>query len=491
MIGFWVGAVLLGLLAAAFVMLPLWWQRRHGTGGEVNSEVDGGGGGTSRQGVNLRLFAGQRAELDAQLAAGELGQDEYAALLAELERAVLDDIGSRTDGAKMPPRDGGERWLLGSAVAVPVLALGLYMAVGYFADLRLAADLRELMQAGGGGQAQEQTQEQVSEQEQMARVARMVETVRRLQRRMQGQPDNVHGWLLLAASQMGLGLYEPAARSYGHLLDRYPGDVNLLAGRAEALFLAAGGQVDGPVRAAVDELLRFDADAPMANEILAMDAVRGGDVATGIGYFEQVLTNPEVAAERREVIEQVLVQLRDGLEAAGIGASAAAGVDSAAAGADGPAASVGSAAADVDGAAAGVDTNNAGANVAADVATDRQAGNERRAEAIDVHVELAPGVPSAPADTVFVYARAVGGPPMPVAIERLTAADLPTTVVLDDNDSLMGGRLSRLHRFEVIARLSRSGQAAVQPGDHVAETGPLDAGEVDGVISLLIGKPVE
>lgn len=68
--------------------------------------------------------------------------------------------------------------------------------------------------------------------------------------------------------------------------------------------------------------------------------------------------------------------------------------------------------------------------------------------------------------TVFVIARAPDGPPMPVAVERHTIADLPLTVTLDDTDGPMPtAKLSALQEVEVIARLSESGNAIRQDGD--------------------------
>jgi cytochrome c-type biogenesis protein CcmH len=68
--------------------------------------------------------------------------------------------------------------------------------------------------------------------------------------------------------------------------------------------------------------------------------------------------------------------------------------------------------------------------------------------------------------TVFVIARAAGGPPMPIAVERHTLADLPLDVTLDDGDSPMPtAKLSALKDVEVLARISASGDAIPQAGD--------------------------
>jgi cytochrome c-type biogenesis protein CcmH len=68
--------------------------------------------------------------------------------------------------------------------------------------------------------------------------------------------------------------------------------------------------------------------------------------------------------------------------------------------------------------------------------------------------------------TVFVIARAAGGPPMPVAVERHTLADLPLDITLDDGDSPMPTqKLSAMRDVEVLARVSASGDAVPQAGD--------------------------
>lgn len=71
-----------------------------------------------------------------------------------------------------------------------------------------------------------------------------------------------------------------------------------------------------------------------------------------------------------------------------------------------------------------------------------------------------------PAAVVFVIARAPGGPPMPVAAQRHTVADLPLDIVLGDADSPMPTQpLSALQEVEVLARISSSGSATPQDGD--------------------------
>jgi cytochrome c-type biogenesis protein CcmH len=68
--------------------------------------------------------------------------------------------------------------------------------------------------------------------------------------------------------------------------------------------------------------------------------------------------------------------------------------------------------------------------------------------------------------SIFVIARAIGGPPMPVAVEKRSVQELPFEAMLDDSDGPMPTRkLSALQEVEVFARMSMAGDATPQPGD--------------------------
>ena len=107
-----------------------------------------------------------------------------------------------------------------------------------------------------------------------------------------------------------------------------------------------------------------------------------------------------------------------------------------------------------------------------------------------VKVALDPGLASRVRGdtTVFVIARAVNGPPMPVAVEKRSVRELPLTASLDDGDSAMPTlRLSEMQEVEVLARLSQSGIANKQEGD--IETVPVRVKlPAAAPIELVLGK---
>jgi cytochrome c-type biogenesis protein CcmH len=111
---------------------------------------------------------------------------------------------------------------------------------------------------------------------------------------------------------------------------------------------------------------------------------------------------------------------------------------------------------------------------------------------LKVRVSLSPAVAAkaAPNDTVFIFARAVNGPRMPLAIVSKKAKDLPATIVLDDSQEMMGSaRLSSVAEVVVVARVSKSGVANAQPGDLEGVSAPVktSARSLELVIGNVVG----
>jgi len=93
---------------------------------------------------------------------------------------------------------------------------------------------------------------------------------------------------------------------------------------------------------------------------------------------------------------------------------------------------------------------------------------------LSVKVELAAELRDKvqPGDAVFVFARAVGGPPMPLAVKRLSVADLPAEVSLSDSDAMMPQlKISGFAQVQLVARISRGGNATA--GEWIGRSQPI------------------
>jgi cytochrome c-type biogenesis protein CcmH len=92
---------------------------------------------------------------------------------------------------------------------------------------------------------------------------------------------------------------------------------------------------------------------------------------------------------------------------------------------------------------------------------------------------------AAPDDTVFVFARAADGPPMPLAVAKTRVRDLPYAFQLDDSTAMTPAmKLSAFPQVIVAARVSKSGTATAQPGDLQGTTKPV-ANDSNGVTVLI------
>ena len=102
------------------------------------------------------------------------------------------------------------------------------------------------------------------------------------------------------------------------------------------------------------------------------------------------------------------------------------------------------------------------------------AGQATRSLTVEVSLSAELGDRVRPSDTLFVFARPVTGPKMPLAIQRLTAGQLPLTITLDDTMGMMPQmNLATFPEVVIGARISRSGDATPQPGDLEVLSGPI------------------
>ena len=93
-------------------------------------------------------------------------------------------------------------------------------------------------------------------------------------------------------------------------------------------------------------------------------------------------------------------------------------------------------------------------------------------------------------DTVFIFAKAINGPPMPLAVVRKQVKDLPLEVVLDDSMAMVPSMtLSSFDQVQISARVSKSGQPRAQSGDIQSEAQIVKSNKKE-IIKLTINNVV-
>ncbi|WP_105103843.1 c-type cytochrome biogenesis protein CcmI [Microbulbifer pacificus] len=303
-------------------------------------------------------------------------------------------------------RQGGRGLLFGLALLLPFAAVGLYFYWGSYSDLALYRDIAA---------------SQVGETDMVAE-ARITQ---RLRARTLSHPEDLTGRYVLAQRLLVSNDLQGAIGQYRYIVEREPQAANVRAELAQALFFAGGSKMTPEVVGEVNAVL---SEQPGNTTALGL---------AGIAAFER-----EDFAAARSHWQRALAQMPPGSSAA-------------------QALSAGVARAEQALAKAGVQTDVPVSGGVADAGAD-----ENR---IAVKVTLPEGVPVAPDTPVFIYARTADSP-MPLAIVRLTAADLPAEVVLDESTAMMPGRsLKTVDQVQLVARLAVNGNARPAPGDWQGE----------------------
>ncbi len=435
MVMFWISALAMAVVAVGFVLLPLFVGRGAKT--------------SDRDEVNVALYEERLAELETQLADGSLESVEYGQMKTELQKNLLSD----TDESKTPDAVSPASLAVGKlpvilALLIPTFAFFAYadfgLSWGALTDLEVSQELKNNDLHGGS-----------------ADPAAMHETVAKLAKSLATQPDNHEGWYMLAQSYLNINEYEKAAAVFKKLFDTFPGDAGLASYYAEALFLADDRDITERVSAAIDATLKLNPHDITMLEIKGMDAFLKGRLQESFDNFSKALTTAE--GRRAELIRQAIerVEVRMGKAPGSTRTTPAVENEIATSSKPGP---------------------------ASKPVNKTSVQNSRT---IQVLVELAGDLDVSLNDSVFVFARAVTGPPMPLAVQRMTVAGLPTLVKLDESMAMMQGMgLANFDSVQVVARISSSGIANVSPDDYEAKSGSIDLTRTIPVIKLKIEKRV-
>lgn len=242
--------------------------------------------------------------------------------------------------------------------------------------------------------------------------------VAKLAERMKTTPDDAEGWMMLGKSYKYLQQYPKAvdafAKAYSLLGDR----PDIMLPYADALAFANDEQLAGKPAELVFKALALEPDNVTALWLGGMAKAQAGDAVASIKLFRKLTSLLPPGSQEQQEIQGLLSKLE----------------------------------------------SQAPGGIAAE--PEQAAGSS--AIAVKVEVSLAPELrqSAAPNDTVFIYAQALSGPKMPLAIIRKQVSDLPLTVSLTDAMAMMPAmKLSAFPQVKLLARISKSGNAMSETGD--------------------------
>lgn len=349
-----------------------------------------------RTALNIALYEEHIAELEAQHANGALSADQLKEGRLEADRELLDD----TDvGRPKQSVNLGNALPLIAALLVPVAGLGLYMYWGASEKVELTLSLAE----------QPKTVEDM--------IKRLEDTVRL-------QPESVDAWYFLGRTYMSEQRPKEAAHAYEKTIELVGRQPDLLGQWAQALYFANGNKWSAELQSLLDEALSQDPNEATSLGLLGIAAFEDKRFQDAIDAWTQLSKSLDPQDPSYQAIQTGIERARSSL-------------------AETPQASA--------------ETNATQDTAAAEPAPATVSDYKLL---IDVTISDEMLKQTSGTDTVFVFARAESGPPMPLAAKRLTVADLPASIALTDEDSLLPQlKLSSIGRVKLQASVSSSGDA--------------------------------
>lgn len=277
-----------------------------------------------------------------------------------------------------------------------------------------------------------------------ARQAQPKMTVRQaiaqLRQRLHESPDDLKGWLLLGRSYRVLKKPAEARDAYGHALKLAPDSASIMVAWVQADSLADPKHlIKGAALKRLKHALKIDPHNQRGLWLMGISDYQAGHFVDAVLTWRrlQVLLKPDSKVANAVTRQIAMANAR----------------------------------------ATGKTQAQAEALLDPKPSSSEPANpTQAAAPQIQVKVSLSPSLKTKVKanETLFVYARAATGSPMPLAVKRLKASELPATVTLTNAMEMTPGHnLSSASKVILTARVSRSGQATPQAGDLEGDTKPL------------------
>jgi cytochrome c-type biogenesis protein CcmH len=393
-----------------------------------------------RKQVNLDIYKQRMAELDTDLAEGQIEQQEYQDAQQDLEKQLIFDIPEQEQQKTDSRRS--QVSLISIIIAIPALAIGLYLYLGSPQTIDMPTAARQAASAHEGAQPTDKP------------VPSVAEMIANLEQRLQQQPDDAKGLYLLSRAYMHTQQFDKAEKSLEKLTQLAANDPNIWANYADVAAVNQQGKLDGRPYEYTKRALALDAKHPKALWLAGTYHFQQQQYDKAIRFWE--ILKQQLPADSKDA-EMLRGSISDAQKRLGI-----------------------------------EPTEQAQQPQQAQKEQQQAKTDSASAASISGRVALADALQDkvSPEDTVFVYARAVSGPRMPLAIVRKQVKDLPFEFTLDDSMAMMPQmKLSNFDKVVVSARVSKTGNAMTQSGDLISNQPEVDV-KVKGALSLQIQNQV-
>lgn len=253
-----------------------------------------------------------------------------------------------------------------------------------------------------------------------------------LAEKLKANPNNLEGWLMLGRSYKELQRYPEAVDAFAHAYQMAGDKAEVMLSYAEALVLANDNNWAGKPDELLKKALALEPDNLTGLWFSAMASAQQGDKKGALGFLRKLEAALPAESPDKQQLHELIATTESELNNAPLNTEPSAAVSTVAV--------------------------NIQVNLAKELQTDVN-----------------------PEDTVFIYAQALSGPKMPLAIIRKQVSELPLSVTLTDAESMLPNmKLSGFKQVRLLARISKSGNAMPQPGDLIGVIEQADLADPEG-----------
>jgi len=269
--------------------------------------------------------------------------------------------------------------------------------------------------------------------------------IEELAARLKQNPSDGNGWAMLARTYAITGRYTEAVEAYEKAENLMQGNAVLLVDYADVLAMVSGKNMQGKPLDLIRKALEIDPDNIKALALLGTAEFQAGNFSLAEQLWSKLL--PKLPPDS-QFAKQVSAGIADAHARASEGAAP---------------------------------RNTAENNIQQFSKSSKISGVVRLEKRFAGKVE--------PTDTVYIFAKALNGPPMPLAVMKAQASELPLRFVLDDSFAMMPSmKLSDHDNVTISAKISKSGSADQQSGDLKGELSPVKLGAEN--VELVINRIV-
>ncbi len=249
--------------------------------------------------ANVSVYRDQLSELEADLQNQIISADQYQHERDEIERRLLEDLNnSAPDVPTKGKHVAGRRLAYAIGLGLPVAAVAFYFQIGSPGAIAARPTGQSQVPTAETQPGNPMTQQGID-----ANVAALA-------KRLEENPNDAEGWVMLGRSYVTLKRYNEATGAYAKAAALKPTDADLLADYAFAMAMANGQRLQGEPQTLINRALQLNPENSKALELAGSAAFEAKNYKEAISYWERLLARTPPNTELADALNERINRAR-------------------------------------------------------------------------------------------------------------------------------------------------------------------------------------